>query len=156
MTQRILNAQAMTEGEAVLEPVEGASAVGGELWCQTHGGVTLYELAAYAALRSRFHEASCVDVGSVEVAPHLGNPALTTAIRSPGLTLLLDGATWGYTGTGPRGLAAILQDLGAFEAHDSALRWVAGLPMDEPWHLEVRPSARRNPTEVDRFEGRHR
>ena len=56
MIQRILNAQAMTAGEAVFEPADGASTVSGELWRQTHGGVTLYALAAYAALRSRFHE----------------------------------------------------------------------------------------------------
>ncbi len=82
--------------------------------------------------------AECVVVEAVEVTDHLGDPVLVTAVRIPGLSLLLSGATWGYAGTGPNGLAAILQDLGAFGDHETAIGWVSQLPIDRAWRLEIR------------------
>jgi hypothetical protein len=100
--------------------------------------VTLYALAAYGALRSRFRSADWVVVETLQVIDHLGDPVLVTALRIPGLTLLLSGATWGYVGTGPNGLAAILADLGAFADREAARRWVSLLSIDRGFRLEVR------------------
>ena len=127
---RIRDAQACTAGETVLESATGDAPVKGEVWRQAHGGVTLYALAAYGGLRSRFRSAECVVVETLHVIDHLGDPVLVTALRIPELTLLLSGATWGYVGTGPNGLAAILADLGAFADRETALRWVSQLPID--------------------------
>ena len=135
---RIQDAQACLSGEAVLEPAPGDIPVEGEVWQQARGGFTLYALAAYGALRWRFRSAECVVVEAVEVTDHLGDVVLVTAVRIPGLILLLSGATWGYAGTGPNGLAAILQDLGAFGDHEAAIRWVSRLPIDRAWRLEIR------------------
>ncbi|MEA2566361.1 MAG: hypothetical protein QOD49_1538 [Actinomycetota bacterium] len=135
---RIQDAQACLAGEAVLKPAAGDIPVEGEVWQQARGGFTLYALAAYGALRCRFRSAKCVVVEAVEVTDHLGDRVLVTAVRIPGLSLLLSGATWGYAGTGPNGLAAILQDLGAFADHETAIRWVSQLPIDRAWRLEIR------------------
>jgi hypothetical protein len=122
----------------VLEPAGGDIPAEGEVWRQANGGFTLYALAAYGALRCRFRSAEHVVVEAVEVLDHLGDPVLVTAVRIPGLSLLLSGATWGYAGTGPNGLAAILQDLGAFADHEAAIGWVSQLPIESAWHLEIR------------------
>jgi len=135
---RIQDAQACLSGEAVLEPAAGDIPVEGEVWRQANGGFTLYALAAYGALRCRFRSAECVVVEAVEVTDHLGDVVLVTAVRIPGLSLLLSGATWGYAGTGPNGLAAILEDLGAFGDHEAAIGWVSRLPIDRAWRLEIR------------------
>jgi len=135
---RIQDAQACLSGEAVLEPAAGDIPVEGEVWRQANGGFTLYALAAYGALRCRFRSAECVVAEAVEVTDHLGDRVLVTAVRIPGLSLLLSGATWGYAGTGPNGLAAILQDLGAFGDHEAAIGWVSRLPIDRAWRLEIR------------------
>jgi hypothetical protein len=135
---RIRDAQACLAGEAVLEPATGDIPVEGEVWRQANGGFTLYALAAYGALRCRFRSAERVLVEAVEVLDHLSDPVLVTAVRIPGLSLLLSGATWGYAGTGPNGLAAILQDLGAFADHEAAIVWVSQLPIDCAWRLEIR------------------
>ena len=135
---RIQDAQACLAGEAVLEPAAGDIPVEGEVWRQANGGFTLHALAAYGALRWRFRSAECVVVEAVEVTDHLGDVVLVTAVRIPGLILLLSGATWGYAGTGPNGLAAILQDLGAFGDHETAIGWVSRLPIDRAWRLEIR------------------
>lgn len=134
---RIQDAEACLAGEAVLEPAAGDIPVEGEVWRQANGGFTLYALAAYGALRGRFLSADSVVVEAVEVTDHLGDPVLVTAVRIPGLSLLLSGATWGYAGTGPNGLAAILQDLGAFGDYETAIGWVSRLPIDRAWHLEI-------------------
>jgi len=134
---RIQDAQACLSGEAVLEPAAGDIPVEGEVWQQARGGFTLYALAAYGALRWRFRSAERVVVEAVELVDHLGDVVLVTAVRIPGLSLLLSGATWGYAGTGPRGLAAILQDLGAFGDHEAAIGWVSQLPIDRAWRLEI-------------------
>ena len=135
---RIRDAQACLAGEVVLEPATGDIPVEGEVWRQANGGFTLYALAAYGALRWRFRSAECVVVEAVEVTDHLGDVVLVTAVRIPGLSLLLSGATWGYAGTGPNGLDAILQDLGAFGDHEAAIGWVSRLPIDRAWRLEIR------------------
>lgn len=135
---RIRAAAASTAGEKVAELAIGVAAPG-EVWRQTHGGVTPYGLAAYAAFRDRLHASPRVVVGSQQVVDHLGELVLVTAVRGAGLTLLLDGLTWGYRGTGPTGLAAVLVDLGAQPDIDAAARWVADLPIDGPWSIEVTP-----------------
>lgn len=135
---RIQDAQACLVGEAVLELTAGDIPVDGEVWRQANGGFTLHALAAYGALRGRFLSAERVVVEAVEVTDHLGDPVLVTAVRIPGLSLLLSGATWGYAGTGPNGLAAILVDLGAFDDHEAAIAWVSQLPMERAWRLEIR------------------
>ena len=122
----------------MLEPAAGDIPVEGEVWQQARGGFTLYALAAYGALRCRFRSAERVVVEAVEVTDHLGDVVLVTAVRIPGLSLLLSGATWGYAGTGPNGLAAILQDLGAFGDHETAIGWVSQLPIESAWRLEIR------------------
>lgn len=135
---RIQSAEASTAGEQVTELATWAPAAG-EVRCQTHGGVTRYALAAYAAFRDRFHSSGRVVVGSHEVLDHLGKLVLVTAVSGDGLMLLLDGLTWGFRGTGPSGLAAMLVDLGAQPDWDAAKRWVADLPLDEAWRIEVAP-----------------
>jgi len=122
----------------VLEPAGRDIPVDGEVWRQARGGFTLYALAAYGALRWRFRCAERVVVEAVEVTDHLGDRVLVTAVRIPGLSLLLSGATWGHAGTGPNGLAAILQDLGAFGDHEAAIGWVSQLPIESGWCLEIR------------------
>jgi hypothetical protein len=100
--------------------------------------VTPYALAAYAAFRARLLGSPLV-VGSQEVLDHLGELVLVTTVKGDGLTLLLDGLTWGYRGTGPTGLAAVLVDLGAQPDLETAMRWVAALPIDGAWSIEVAP-----------------
>jgi hypothetical protein len=134
---RIRTAAASTAGETVVEPAVGIAG-GGEVWRQTHGGVTPYALAAYAAFRARLLGSPLV-VGSQEVLDHLGELVLVTTVKGDGLTLLLDGLTWGYRGTGPTGLAAVLVDLGAQPDLETAMRWVAALPIDGAWSIEVAP-----------------
>lgn len=46
------------------------------------------------------------------------------------------GFCWGYGGEGPSGLAAVLADLGLFPTLEDARRFVASLPMEDPWVLE--------------------
>jgi hypothetical protein len=133
---RIREAEVCAAGEPVIEPSACVIPSEGQVWRQTHDGVTSFALAAYGALRSRFRSASGAVVEAAEVFDHLGDRVLVTAIKVPGLCLLLSGATWGYVGTGPTGLAAILQDLGVFQDHDSAIRWVARHPIDEKWDLD--------------------
>ena len=134
--RRIRSAAASTAGEEVAEPATGVD-LPGEVWRQTHGGITPYGLAAYATFRDRLRSSPRVLVGSQQVLDHLGELVLVTAVWGDGLTLLLDGLTWGYRGTGPSGLAAVLVDLGAQPDMQSATRWVAELPIDEDWSAEV-------------------
>lgn len=47
------------------------------------------------------------------------------------------GLAWGYSGTGPNGLAAILCDSGAFLIHQDALRFVARIPQAEPFRIRL-------------------
>lgn len=134
-TARILAAATSECGVRVVEelPAEGSH----EIWRQVHGGVTATALAAYAAFRDRLQQASLLSVGSRQVLDHLGELVLVTAVEADDLTLLLSGLTWGYRGTGPTGLAAVLTDLGAFPELEEAASWVASLPIDESWHLDI-------------------
>ncbi|HYR62129.1 MAG TPA: hypothetical protein VET24_05780 [Actinomycetota bacterium] len=134
---RIADAAAYAAGEVVAERRHGDDAGEGEVWAQTHEGVTVYGLAAYGFLRERLRTQPRVLVEATQVPGHLGHPMPVTAVRVPGLSLLLSGVTWGYTGTGPNGLAAILHDLGAFEDHRQALGWVAARPQFSTWSLVV-------------------
>jgi hypothetical protein len=130
-------AQASTAGERVVEAVSDRA--GEEVWRQAHGAVTAYGVAAYANFRARLQASPSVVVGSEEVLDHLGELVLVTVVRAPGLTLLCSGLTWGYRGTGPSGLAAILTDLGAFPDLEAARHWVAELALDRAWRLEIAP-----------------
>lgn len=45
----------------------------------------------------------------------------------------IEGVSWGYGGTGPHGLAAILTDLSLFDSIEEAMKWIAIQPMERGW-----------------------
>ena len=58
-------------------------------------------------------------------------------IETAEVALDLDGVSWGYFGTGPHGLAAILADLGYFDGDQpAAIEYVATLDGSRGFRLD--------------------
>lgn len=117
--------------------------VGGpQTYTQRRHGSTDPALAMWWVLRRPFIEATAADAVEVkpvklkiEIRPRLHEPAQTVptqavavSLNPPyGPTLIMDGLSYGYGGTGPNGLAAVLDDINleTFADYDEALAWVA-------------------------------